>query len=116
MIAFCPFAFDSFGLSGTSLWRASSAVFSLYLIAFVLVGRSTIAALSKSDRAVLGGRGREAIVASGSFVNLVLQPLNVLGILYPPQAGVFLVGLLLVLLQSITMFVRIVFIRPPSAN
>ncbi len=114
LIAFSPFVFDLFGSSGTALWRACSAVFTVYLVAYFLVGRSTLSALSEADRSVLGGRRSEFIVGSGTLVNLVLQPLNVVGLLYPPQPGVFLIGLLLVLLQSITIFVRIVFIRPAA--
>lgn len=114
LLAFSPFVFDLFSSSGTGLWRACSAAFTLYLIAFLLVGRSTLSALSEADRSVLGGRRREFLVASGTLANLVLQPLNVFGLLFPPQPGVFLIGLLLVLLQSITIFVRIVFIRPAA--
>jgi len=114
VIAFLPTVLDLFGLAGTTLWRAASAIFCIYLVAFFFSGRSRINALSESDRSILGGPRAVWMVSGGFLANLVLQPLNATGILFEPQPGVLLAGLLLVLLTSITIFVRIVFIRPTS--
>lgn len=116
VIAFCPFAFGLFDFSATAVWRASSAVFSAYLAVFFLVARSATAALGDSDRAVLGGGGRQVLVVSGVLVNLLLQPLNATGVLFSPHPGIFFIGLILVLLTSITIFVRIVFVRPSTGS
>lgn len=55
-------------------------------------------------------------MGGGIFANLVLQPLSVLGILFPPREPMYFTGLLVVLLTSITIFVRIVFVRPSGGG
>jgi hypothetical protein len=110
--ALWPFGLYHLGLTGQTLWSISSGL-------MLLVGTLLYAEIVTRSRPWLSSRGlsvRFTVVTGFVVVTaLILQFLNVTGLFWTARFGVYLVGLLWLLVVAGLMFVRLVsFPDPPG--
>ena len=109
-LSLVPLVLRDFGLAGANLWRVSSGV----MLASVVCSGAFLARpvarfrVSKSEAYspwVLGS------LTSGALIVLVLQVVNLTGLLWPTGPGAYSFGLLFLLAGGVVQFVRILFVR-----
>ena len=112
-LALVPVAFELLGVEGEALWRWSSGVFALYAIVWASLDAPRHWRLRAVLRGVVPswGPGLLYTIAAGIFA---AQVLNVLGVWYAPQPGVYFLGVLVYLLLPALIFARVPFVRPKS--
>ena len=100
------------GLSGVSVWQIASATMVLYLLVLAGYSMRMTLRLDEASRALLG---RVPPFMIGAMVLMVvLQALNVLGVAFEPQSGIYVLGLLGLLMTGAFGFLRTLFVRPSS--
>ena len=99
------------GFVEDTLWRASSLLFILYVILVLGFMIPRLIRLDPDSRALLP---LLALVLAPFLVlgTISAQVLNVLGVWFAPQPGVFFLGLIVLLAGGAFAFVRTVFVRP----
>ena len=109
-LAIIPLVLHDFGLSGASLWRASSSIMGVSIL-------GSAALLARPVRQFRASESRAYSpyilwsVLLGALAVLLVQTANILGLLGSPGAGPYSLGLLFFLAVGALQFVRILFVR-----
>ena len=109
--ALLPSTLELLGGAGSILWRISSGLLAAYIALVVATSIRTTRRLDPASQAVLG-KAPPFIIAIASLT-CVLQLVNVSGLLFSPNAGVFVLGLIYLLGGGAFGFLRTLFVRPP---
>jgi hypothetical protein len=104
--ALFPLALFYCGLAGSSIWVASSAVLGAFMAVNLALSLITVFRALQEDESALS-RAVVATIASLSFMVLVVQVLNALGVVFKSSFGGYLIGLLWLLVGSGFFFVRL---------
>jgi hypothetical protein len=114
-LSLAPLVLHDLGVAGPALWRTASG-----FMAVTLLGSAVL--LAGPTRRFRAGR-HEAYspwvltsVASGAVLVFFLQLLNGLGVAWPPNPGVFTLGLVFFLASAAVQFVRILFVRSDTPD
>ena len=110
ILSLIPVAIQSFGVSGTVVWRMSSAVMLTYLIISTIVGQRLMKPLA--TEAIPHFRSVMAVFWGITATNCLIQLLNALAVGIPGVFAGFFLGLLCLLLLGAIQFVAILLIRP----
>jgi glucan phosphoethanolaminetransferase (alkaline phosphatase superfamily) len=115
LFALLPFLLHFLGLSDDATWRSCSALLALFVVAngvFIgnLVRRRVPTVVSSLTRSLnIGANTTYA-------VTLISQITNLLGVLGRPGFGLYLLGLLLILVGAGVNFVRLVWVASSQLN
>jgi hypothetical protein len=109
-LSLTPFVLAFFSVPESAVWHVSLLVLVLGTLAGVLLVLSGVYRLSRSERAVLNAAVVSTVVAILCFMAIV-ELLAVFGIVRP-AAGVFFLGLVVLLGISTVLVARFLFARP----
>lgn len=115
LFALLPFLLHFLGLSASAMWRVSSALLALVVVANAVVIRRLIRRRvptvvdSLSPALSVGAQVTYSITVSAQLANIV-------GVLGGPGFGFYLLGLLLVLFGAGVNFVRLVWVASSQMN
>ncbi len=108
--ALLPSCFHLLGVPEPEIWQVSSGLLFVYVTGHGYISTVGSLRLDSGDQRLLAG-GRP-IFSALCLVSMALQAVNAIGVGVVPQPGLFLLGLLLLLVLATFSFVRTVFIRP----
>jgi hypothetical protein len=106
-----PLIAGSFGVSGPSVWRWSSAGFLVVLVVCAAVPLLLVRSLTAQDRASLSNT-LWVLAVGGNTVLALVQLSNVVFLFGPPAPGPLLAGLIWLLFVAAVLFVRLLVNRP----
>jgi hypothetical protein len=110
-LALAPLALLETGIAPTVLWRTASGVQALTCLGIV-VGFAPWTRRAMREAPEVFHRSQLAIVAVGYLLNGVVQGLHAAGVFGSQNSGVYLIGLVFLLLHAGHQFVRILMVRP----
>ena len=111
-LALLPIGLATAGLSEGVLWRTSSAVMALFIVAFAAILLRLRRRYLESARWF--GPALFATVSITAVLNLFAQVLNSSGLLFGPNATCAFFGIVWFLMYACLMLARIVFLSPES--
>ncbi|MEN8161396.1 MAG: hypothetical protein ABFS41_15105 [Myxococcota bacterium] len=115
LLAILPLGLQLAAVGTETVWRLSSLALAVVVAGHLGVMIQTVRRLSIGDREVL-----RPFVAYAIFSVLVLSPvlgaLNASGVLFRPQGFAHFACVFCLLFAAAVIFVRIVFVRPPSGS
>ena len=109
-LSLVPLVLHDFGVSGAHLWRVSSGLMAISVVcsgAFLAkpVARFRVSKSEAYSPWVLGS------LTSGAVIILIVQVINLTGLLWPTGPGAYSLGLFFFLAGGVVQFVRILFVR-----
>jgi hypothetical protein len=110
-LAWVPVGLDLAGLPPFAVWRVSSLMLVVAVVADEVHGSIRLYRLSPEARTILSSSLTGLLRALRLFA-FVAGVLNATGILFDPQPGAYFFAVLCPLLMGAIVFVRIVFVRP----
>jgi hypothetical protein len=115
VLALLPTGLVLAGLEGRGVWRTCSAIFSVYLIAFLGAALRWVVSLSAEDRADF----RPSLGLAFNGVNLIVlgaQLLSAFGLVSQRTASIYFFGLLWLVIWSALLFALLILLRPRPAD
>ncbi len=112
-LALLPFALHRTGLEGETLWAVASGALAAYTVLFLGWMFSPTRRFLR-DSPEIFDKGLLMFLILAHLVNFTVQLLNAFGVFGRPSLGIYLFGLMWLLLHGFQQFARILFIRPDT--
>ncbi len=112
LCALLPFSLHELGLTGSLIWRTSSACAMLAIVAGAVAQRRTERHANRAGESWFRDMATAVVISwSCAVVAILAFGLNMLGVLGAPSSGLYVLGLLLCLAVGATTFLSFVFHR-----